>query len=144
MKKSVFVALGAAGATLLGASAVMAQAEQSDAQAGQCRVVIDRSQDAGVFDVTRQSDDDGNCICYAYTGPETQGDPVEAQVASLEQSKRCPDAKVMAITGPAAGTEAGGSGFLAGPLAPLLAVGALGGGAAAAAGAGGNAAPVSP
>lgn len=138
--------LAAAAAMLLGPSVVVAQADQGNPKAGQCRVVIDRSQNAGVFDVTRQSDDDGNCICYAYTGPDSQDNATESKVTALEESKRCPDAKVMAVAGPAAGAAAaGGSGFLAGPLAPLLAVGALGGGAAAAAsGSGDNGAPVSP
>jgi hypothetical protein len=144
MKRLSYSILGIATAAVLGQSAVIAQpGDDAAGDAGRCKVTIDRSQAAGVFDVTRQTYDDGKCICYAYTGPATQGDPAESRVANLVESKSCPGAKLMAVTGPSAGVAgaaAGGSGFFAGPLAPLLGLGVLGGGGAAAL----NAAPVSP
>lgn len=92
---------------------------------GQCRVVIDRSQAPGTFDVTRQTDED-SCICYAYTGPETQGAATEARISRLLESKSCPDAKAMALAKQCS-TASGGScsgagalGFFGAGGAPLI------------------------
>ena len=100
-----------------------------------CAVKVDRTQEAGTYDVTRQVLENGDCICYVYTGAKPQSDTIERAIADLQERRECRDAKVM-IVPPAAGAAAaaaGGTGFL-----PVLGVGPLlgvtGAGAAAAAG----------
>jgi hypothetical protein len=156
MVRLKYAALGIVAACIFVQSATMAEATGScksnrqckvaaaPLEGGQCRVVIDRSQSAGVFDVSRQTDSNGSCICYAYTGPDSQDAATELKVAQLVERKSCSDAKAMAVLGPSAAAAAGGSGFLAGPLAPLLGLGALGGGTAIAAASSAGAEPVSP
>lgn len=118
MKVLGYSILGVVAAGLFGGAAASAQA---DGEARKCKVTIDRSQDAGVFDVTRQTYDDGECICYAYTGPKSQPAETEQRVANLLERKTCSGAKSMALTGPSAV-----------PLLPLLSSGLFIGGAVAA------------
>ena len=82
------------------------QAASGDA-AGQCRVVVDRSQAGGVFDVTRQVFADGDCVCYVYTGPQPQSSSVEGNIASLVRNRSCANARLMNVPG----EEAAGGGL---------------------------------
>lgn len=79
----------------------------SGGAAGQCRVVVDRSQAGGVFDVTRQVFADGNCVCYVYTGPQPQSSSVEGNIASLVRNRSCVNARLMDVPG----EEAAGGGL---------------------------------
>lgn len=128
---------------LLMSAGSIANAAPGDAGAAQqCKVTVDRSQAAGVLDVTRQVFEDGNCLCYAYTGPKPQADSIEGAISTLLNTKECPDAKVQQMTGPipagGVGGVAGSGGGLGGigTVAPIIAGGAAA--AALAAGGGGN------
>ena len=108
-------------------AAVEASARPAKSAGGQtCAVTVDRSQPAGVFDVTRQTMPGGKaCTCYIYTGPAGQAPAVEARVSAIRASGQCPDARVQAVRGP---QRVRGSGFFGGGLSPLLGVGGFGGG----------------
>ena len=95
------------------------QAAAGDA-AGQCRVVVDRSQADGVFDLTRQVFADGDCVCYVYTGPQPQSSSVEGNIASLVRDRSCANARLMNVPG----EEATGGGL--GISRAALLVGAAG------------------
>lgn len=73
-----------------------------------CKVTIDRSQPEGVYDVTKVVAEDGDCVCYVYTGPQTQGQGTEDQINALLENKSCPNAKTVNV--PKSTAEAGGSG----------------------------------
>ena len=91
-------------AVLLGGAGLAAAAAQ-DAPAKKCEVTVDRSQPSGVYDVTRQEMENGDCICYVYTGPAPQSDTIENSIATLLQTGECPDAQAAPIAGPIAGTS---------------------------------------
>ena len=99
----------------------------------QCEVSIDRSFPTGTYDVKRQELDNGDCICYAYTGLSPQSDVIEGKIADLQRRRECADAPPLAV-GPGA---VSGRGFFGG--FPLLALLGAGGGAALAVGGGGQA-----
>lgn len=103
--------LSAAGLLTAGvAGLTAAQAQQrAEPQGPMCSVTVERTQPAGVLDVTRQVFEDGSCNCFIYTGPETQSNPVEATLDSILQSRRCPGARPMAVQGrgPGAGASTG-------------------------------------
>ena len=84
-----------------GASAQVGPGGQaaSGGAAGQCRVVVDRSQAGGTFDVTRQVSADGDCVCYVYTGPQPQSSSVEDNIASLVRNRSCANARAMDVAG---------------------------------------------
>jgi hypothetical protein len=115
---------------LLSGGSFAAAAEGGTADAKQCEVKIDRSKEAGTYNVTRQVYEDGNCICYAYTGPNTQASSIESAISELLASKSCSGAPVQMIAGSAAVAGVAGAGGLGGAavVAPVVA-----GGAAAAA-----------
>lgn len=133
---SYFKAISAAvilpGMLLSGAAfAGVAQGESTEGGSGtQCvRSVIDRSQGAGVYDVTRQVFEDNKCICYAYTGPKPQADSIESAIVELQNSRRCEDAKVQAMNMPLSGAGGGSSSISSiGRIAPFVAAGAAGAG----------------
>jgi hypothetical protein len=140
MKRFVISIVAIGSAAVLGQTALFAQpADNANDQAGKCQVTIDRSQEPGVFDVTRQSYENGECICYAYTGPATQPVGTENRVSALLASRTCPSAKPMLVPGAVGGAVAGG-GF---PIPTLIGLGVIGGAAAAALG-GDEENPVSP
>jgi hypothetical protein len=129
---------------LLLSAASIASAAPGDAEgtgaSQQCKVTIDRS--ATGYDVTKQVFEDGNCICYAYTGPKPQADSIEGAISALLNTKQCPDAKVQQISGPSTGPVGGtGAGGGIGTVAPIVAGGAA---AAALAATGGGGSPSSP
>lgn len=102
---------------LLALAAGGASAQGAGGEAQQCRVVVDRSQAPGVFDVTRQVLSGGDCICYVYTGPQPQANAIEGSIASLVQSRSCPAARVMSVPGEqtvGAGLSQSQSGWLIG------------------------------
>ncbi len=106
----------------------------SNANDKQCEVSIDRSFPTGTYDVKRQELDNGDCICYAYTGPSPQSNVIESKIADLQRRRECSDASPLAA-GP---STVSGRGFFGGfPFLPLL--GAGGTTAALAAGGGQNA-----
>lgn len=112
--KTVGVSLATSLLVALAAGSASAASAQG-AGAGQCRVVVDRSQAADVFDVTRQKLSDGACVCYIYTGPHSQSQAVEGNIASVVQSRSCPAARAMSVPGEqAAGAGLGHSGWLVG------------------------------
>jgi hypothetical protein len=100
-----------------------------------CKVTIDRTQTAGTYDVTRQVFEDGNCICYVYTGPKPQADSIESAITELLGAKKCPDARVQQIAGPmpVAGALAGTTGTGVGTAGVIGGVAAAGAVAAVAA-----------
>lgn len=67
--------------------------------AAQCRVVVDRSQAGGTFDVTRQVSANGDCVCYVYTGPQSQSSSVEGNIAALVRNRSCANARPMDVPG---------------------------------------------
>ena len=86
-----------------------------------CRVRVKRSSDsAGVFDVTRGSLSNGDCVCYVRTGPRSQGGSAESALAALLLRRTCADAPLAAV-----GATGGGisTGLIVGGL--LLAGGGL-------------------
>jgi hypothetical protein len=95
---------------------------------GKCEVRIDRSREKDTFEVYRQELENGDCICYAYTGPLPQSDATEDAIAQLERDRECRDAPPLALTGPAA---VEGEGFFGTALLPLLGLGGAGAIAAA-------------
>ena len=100
IKVASFLLVSGAALGLLDIGSV-ANAQNDQAQAssagGQCRVSIDRSREAGVFDVVRQELSDENCVCIVSTGPASQGANIENQIASLVQNRRCPGARVVQL-----------------------------------------------
>lgn len=82
----------------------------ASAQSGEklCKVTVDRSQPGGVFDVTKVVADDGDCVCYTYTGPASQGKDVEDRVSALLQSRSCEGAKVVNVPKTAGAGVSGG------------------------------------
>ena len=86
-----------------------------------CRVVVDRSQAGGVFDVTRQVDSDGDCVCYVSTGPRPQNSTIEGNVATLLRDRTCADARLMNVPG----KEAAGGGLSGSRSARLVAAAGL-------------------
>lgn len=114
----------AATASLLGIAGVasaQSTQNQSPAAGRQCTVTVDRSRDAGVFDVTRQELSDGSCVCYAYTGPEQQGISTENQIRALLEGRSCNAARVVQVPGEVA---AGGGGGASGDALVAIAGGA--------------------
>ena len=90
-------------------SSMSASAQDSSRQNGpKCEVVINRSQPAGVYDVTKQVSEDGDCTCYVYTGPASQSVAIENNISALLRSKTCANAKVMNVPGgPGTGAAVG-------------------------------------
>jgi len=141
MRASQSIVVSALAALSMFASSSMAASTRASEQTmsadleKKCAVKVDRTQEAGTYDVTRQVLENGDCICYVYTGPKPQSDTIERAIADLQERRECRDAKVMIIppAGGAAVAAAGGTGFLpALGIGPLL--GVAGAGAAAAAG----------
>ena len=89
--------------------------------AAQCRVVVDRSQADGVFDITRQVAADGDCVCYVYTGPQPQSSEVEGNIATLARDRTCANARLMNVPG----KEAAGGGLSGSQTARLVAAAGL-------------------
>ncbi len=102
----VLSAAGVAAAGFVGLATAQAQEEVSPS-GPVCTVTLQRDQPNGVFDVTRQVFEDGSCNCFIYTGSEAQSNNVEARVAGIVSSKRCPAARPMQVRGPGAGASAG-------------------------------------
>ena len=87
-------------ARALGLAPVSASAQNSKIENDQkCEVVINRSQPAGVYDLTRQVSDGGDCICYVYTGPSSQSVAIENKISALMRSRTCANASVMNVPG---------------------------------------------
>lgn len=102
-----------------------AEASRTSSKPATCAVTVDRSQPAGVFDVTRQTMPGKSCTCYIYTGPASQDPAVEARVTAIRASGQCPQARPQSVSAP---RQVKGSGFFGGGLSPLLGVGGFGGG----------------
>lgn len=113
MKNVLSVAFAASLLVAMTPNGAVAQSQGASpaGAADQCRVVADRTAAPGVFDVTRQVVSGGGCVCYIYTGPQSQGAATEARVSDLLAAKSCPAARPMAAqTGAAAGGGLGGAG----------------------------------
>jgi hypothetical protein len=93
----VIASFAAVTAASIGGAAV-AQGS-SGAPAQQCRVKVDRSADAGTFDVVRQTFENGSCVCAVTTGPASQATSVEGRVSSIVSSRSCAAARSVAMTG---------------------------------------------
>lgn len=93
----VVASLAAVTAASIGGTAV-AQGS-ADAPAKQCRVKVDRSADAGSFDVVRQEYENGNCVCAVTTGPASQAASIEGRVISIINSRSCAAARSVAMLG---------------------------------------------
>ena len=104
-------------------SSMSASAQDSLRQNGpKCEVVINRSQPAGVYDLTKQVSESGDCTCYVYTGPASQSVAIENNLSALLRSKTCANAKVMNVPG----TGAAVGSIPTGVLLALAAQGAVG------------------
>lgn len=111
-------------ATLVGIGAAFsASAQDTKGNAAQkCEVVINRSQQAGVYDLTREVSQSGDCTCYVYTGPSPQSVAIENNLSALLRSKTCANAKVMNVPGgPGTGAAVGSI-----PTRVLLTLAAMG------------------
>lgn len=126
IKIKMAFALGVAGmaAASVGFAASASASSSGAQQAGQCQVVVNRSREAGVLDVTRQQSAGGGCVCYVYTGPVTQAASVNSSVSTIEQSRSCPNARVANLPDSPAGIGAPaavlGAAVLAGGIAAAL------------------------
>lgn len=110
----------------LPASSVLAQ------DSGQtCKVTVDRSQDAGVLDVTRQELGDGSCVCYIYTGPAGQEAAVEDQISTMQNSKSCPNPNRVQELANSSGGEGPGTSSGSSTTGALILLGAAGAATAA-------------
>lgn len=89
MRKVHLLAGGLVFAAALAGGATVASAETNAANT--CRVSVDRTQAAGTFQVQRQEMNNGDCVCYVYTGPASQGDAAESRVADVQRSRACAD-----------------------------------------------------
>ena len=118
----ITLALTAVAVAGTGAS-MSASAQDSPRQNGpKCEVVINRSQPAGVYDLTKQVSESGDCTCYVYTGPASQSVAIENNLSALLRSKTCANAKVMNVPG----TGAAVGSIPTGVLLALAAQGAVG------------------
>ncbi len=109
-------------------SVAAGQSAGGAANGGKSRIVLQRNAGAGVFDVTRQTLDNGDEVCIVKTGPKNQGASTEALIAKLMQTGSCSDAP------PAIREAAGAGGGGSGGLLTVVGVGVAAGAAAAAAG----------
>ena len=117
----VQIIAGAAFLTVLtagGAAVAVAQSTDAAPAAGTCQVTVDRSQAADSFRVDRQTLQNGDCVCYVYTGPSTQGASTESQVADVLNRRDCGAAA--APVGETAAATGGGSNV------PLIVAGGIG------------------
>jgi hypothetical protein len=142
LKTSLLAAL-AATAAVVGVSYSASAQDTQRGNAPKCEVVIDRSQAVGAYDLTRQVSESGDCTCYVYTGPSSQPAAIENNIAALQRSKTCSNAKQMNVPD-GAGVGAGVANKSTGILLGLLAAGTVGVGVAIAAGGNGATTPVSP
>lgn len=115
--KILKLALALTAVSIAGVGVSMSASAQNSAlqNTQKCEVVINRSQPAGVYDLTRQVTEGGNCICYVYTGPSSQSVAIENNLSALLRSKTCANAKVMNVPGgPGTGAAVGSipTGFL--------------------------------
>lgn len=80
------------------ATAPVAQAQdQSAPNNAQCTVLLQRNQADGVFDVTRQTYDDGTCRCLVFSGSPAQAANVEARITRILETRQCPAARPMRV-----------------------------------------------
>ena len=94
------------GMTLLAAmflSGITLAAGAEEPSGGQCTVSVDRSSPADTFSVDRQVYNDGSCICYVRTGPETQSQNTEQSIADLQRRRECSDSPIAATAGEVSG-----------------------------------------
>lgn len=89
-----------------------------------CDVTVDRNYALDTYYVTRQDLANGDCVCYAQTGPAEQSSDIEGKIAALRKSGECanPDS-VMAV--PAGYTTAPAAGGAAGSFSLVPALGGL-------------------
>lgn len=73
---------------LPGVSTAFADGADSGA-GGKCRVDIIRAGAAGAADITRQTLQDGNCICTITTGPASSNGSAEEIVTNLLRDRTC-------------------------------------------------------
>lgn len=127
---AAFPGLVLAGAAQAGSTRA---ADQATAAGGGevCRVRVERDGSAGTLDVSRQVLGNGDCVCIAKTGPNTQSASVEAALADLLRSRSCADAPAYV---PGNSANAGGGIGTALWVVPAVAVVGLG----VAVGGGGN------
>ena len=104
----ITLALTVAAIAGIGVSFSASAQDSKSENAQKCEVVIDRDQSAGVYDLTRQVSEGGDCTCYVYTGPSSQSVAIENNISALLRSKTCANAKVMNVPGgPGTGAAVG-------------------------------------
>ena len=114
----IALALTVAAIAGIGVSFSASAQDSKSGNAPKCEVVINRSQPAGVYDVTRQVSEGGDCTCFVYTGPSSQSVAIENNLSALLRSKTCANAKVMNVPGgPGTGAAVGSI-----PTSVLLAI----------------------
>lgn len=86
---------------------------------GSCEVRIQRTGEAGSFDVSREVSNN-SCVCNVQTGPEATNGAAEDKVAAILRERECPNAPVVATT-----AEGGSAALLGGGAALLGGAGAL-------------------
>jgi hypothetical protein len=137
--KTSLLAAVAATAAVVGVSYSASAQDTQRANAPKCEVVVDRSQAAGAYDLTRQVSETGDCTCYVYTGPASQPATIENNIAALQRSKTCSNARQMNVRD-GAGVANKSTGILLG----LAAAGTVGVGVAVAASGNAERTPFSP
>jgi hypothetical protein len=116
---------------MTGQAAMFGAGEGGGAAGDKCRVDVIRTGSAGSADISRQTFNDGSCVCTITTGPAGNNGSAETIVSDLLRDRECgvPAAAVAdAATG---GGAAGGGGTVIGVLFGLAALGvgvAAGGG----------------
>ena len=109
----------------IGVSFSASAQDSKSGNAQKCEVIINRSQPAGVYDLTKEVSKSGDCTCYVYTGPASQSVAIENNLSALLRSKTCANAKVMNVPG-GPGTGAAVGSIPTGVLLALAAQGAVG------------------
>ena len=107
MKRVHLIAVAALFSVLAAGGAALADTPAEAPVAGTCQVTVDRSQAADSFRVDKQQLENGNCVCYVYTGSETQGAETEAKVADVQKRRDCGGAPLADAVLPDAGSRIG-------------------------------------
>jgi hypothetical protein len=118
---------------MTGQAAMFGAGEGGGAAGDKCRVDVIRTGSTGSADISRQTFNDGSCVCTITTGPAGDNGSAETIVSNLLRDRECgaPAVADAATSGDAAGGGGMGGGAVVGVLFGLAALGvgvAAGGG----------------
>jgi hypothetical protein len=106
---------------MTGQAAMFGSGEGGGAAGDKCRVDVIRTGAPGSADITRQTFNDGSCVCTITTGPNDNNGSAEAVVSNLLRDRECESA---VAPGGEASEAGGGFGTIAGVLAATAGLGA--------------------